>query len=217
MRGLLFTGGTRPDMKLASRHFGVWDAVYAADSGLTGVHEAGLDADFVVGDMDSLEDQDMLLSFDEHRIIRAPCDKDETDTELALALMRNNGIDEIVMVGGGGGRMDHFFALERLFSRENPPRVWIGSDTVAWLLDAAGTPSEIELTGLESESISIFPVGGGPHACHAEGLLWNVGTLDWDSGAYSLSNRAQNGTCRIVSRSGRFLVITPVEGGFTVV
>lgn len=216
MRGLLFTGGNRPDMKLAARYFGTWAAVYAADSGLSGVREAGLDADFIVGDMDSLDNPDLLHSFDESRIVRASCDKDDTDTELALALMKKNGIDEIVLVGGGGGRMDHFFALERLFCRENPPQVWIGSETTAWLLDAAGKRTLLELTGLARESISIFPVGPAPHACHAEGLCWTVENLDWDSGSYSLSNRAQNGTCRIVSRAGRFLVITPIEGGFTV-
>src|SRR5690606_14208237 len=138
MRGLRFIGGDRPDMNHAARFFGSWDAIYAADSGLHGVLAAGLEPDCVIGDMDSIRDPQILDSLDANRIVRAACDKDETDTEMALALMEKNRIDDIVLIGGIGGRMDHFFALERLFGRENPPRLWIGTDTVAWLIDASG-------------------------------------------------------------------------------
>lgn len=214
MRGLLFTGGNRPDMNSAARFFGAWDAVYAADSGIYGVLEAGLEPDYVVGDMDSLEYPEVLDSLEPRRILRAECDKDDSDTELALAHMMKKGIDDIVIVGGNGGRMDHFFALERLFCREHPPQVWIGSDTVAWLLDASGRRDTLAFTGLAQETISVFPFGSQPHVCHAGGLLWPVDRLDWDGGAYSLSNRARNGSCHIIAESGRFLVIAPLEGGF---
>ncbi len=214
MRGLLFIGGDRPDMNHAARFFGSWDAVFAADSGIHSALEAGLKPDCIVGDMDSLEYPEILDSLDKSSIIRAECDKDKTDTELAVDLMVRKGLDDIVLVGGTGGRMDHFFAIERLFSRENPPQVWIGTDTVAWLLDASGQRNALALTGLAKDPVSIFPVGTQPHVCHAEGFFWPVDNLDWDSGEYSLSNRARDGNCRIRAQTGRFLVIAPLDGRF---
>lgn len=216
MRGLLFIGGDRPDMKNAARFFGAWDAVFAADSGIYGALEAGLEPDCIVGDMDSLEHPDILESIGAGRIVRAECDKDYTDTELALGLMVKEGFDDIVLVGGGGGRLDHFFALERLFAREHSPQIWIGTDTVAWLIDSSGQRTALALTGLANEPVSVFPVGPEPHVCQAEGLFWPVDHLDWDNGGYSLSNRARDGNCSLRAQSGRFLVIAPLEGRYSV-
>lgn len=212
MRGLLFTGGGRPDMALASRFFGDWDAVYAADSGLGGVYEAGLRADFVIGDMDSLEDDTLLSSFSPEQIIRSPRDKDLTDTELAMDRMRKNGITEIVLIGGDGGRMDHFFALERLFSRDNPPVMWIGATTLCLMLEGGSARNAVSVQGLAGQDVSVFPVAGGRCRMHAEGLIWPIDGLDWENGAYSLSNRTENGSCTLRAEEGRFLVVLPLEG-----
>lgn len=214
MRGLLFTGGSRPDMRQARRFFGEPDAVYAADSGIAGALEAGFTPDYVVGDMDSIEDPAILGSFDPERVLRADRDKDLTDTELALSLMRQHGMEDIVLVGGGGGRMDHFFALEKLFSLDNPPQLWIGSETIAVVLDARGPRERITVRGLKCESVSVFPAGNGPHRCTAQGLKWPVDSLDWDTGAYSLSNRAVHGRFTLEAEAGRFLVILPLDGAW---
>lgn len=212
MRGLLFTGGCRPDMKQARRFFGTPDAVYAADSGIAGALEAGFEPDRIVGDMDSIEDPSILETIDPGRVFRADRDKDFTDTELAVSLMRQNGIGDIVLVGGGGGRMDHFFALEKLFSLENPPQIWIGSETIAFVLDKAGMRKRITVSGLTDEPVSVFSAGTSPHRCTAQGLKWAVDSLDWDNGAYSLSNRAVGGSFSLEAVSGRFLVILPISG-----
>ncbi len=214
MRGLLFTGGSRPDMEQARKFFGKPDAVYAADSGIAGAHEAGFEPDCIVGDMDSIEDPAILDSLDPARVYRAERDKDLTDTELALSLMKKNGIAEIVLVGGGGGRMDHFFALEKLFSRDNPPCIWIGSQTIAFVLDKSGPRDRIAVSGLADETISLFPAGNGPHQCAATGLEWPVDSLEWEKGDYSLSNRAKSVHCSIQALAGRFLVILPLSGGW---
>ena len=110
--------------------------------------------------------------------------------------------------------MDHFFALEKLFSLDNPPQLWIGSETIAVVLDARGPRERITVRGLKCESVSVFPAGNGPHRCTAQGLKWPVDSLDWDTGAYSLSNRAVHGRFTLEAEAGRFLVILPLDGAW---
>lgn len=82
--------------------------VIAADSGLDHARAAGLRVDVVVGDLDSVSAaslawaRDMGICIEEH-----PCDKDATDTELALQAAVVRGATHIVLLGGGGDRLDH--------------------------------------------------------------------------------------------------------------
>ncbi len=85
--------------------------VIAADSGL---HHAGplqLHVHHVVGDLDSV-DQDVLERAIERgaQIDRYPVDKDRTDLAIALALADTFAPSRLTIVGGHGGRLDHFVA-----------------------------------------------------------------------------------------------------------
>lgn len=209
MRGLIFTGGDAPDIRMARRFFSPWSYVIAADSGLMSAETAGIVPDLIVGDMDSLADLCMLNKYPEEKIRRFPRDKDRTDTELALALMREQNVDEIVLVGGSGGRFDHFFALRELYETDLFPDYWIGKESVV----VAVEPSfALHISDLAPEvPVSVFATGNGPHACHSTGLYWPLDSLLWDSGAYSLSNRGDSGSCTFESISGNFIVIVPLD------
>jgi thiamine pyrophosphokinase len=88
------------------------DLILCADSGLLQAFNAGLVPHAVIGDMDSLEE----AGFDQSRLpdgilwIKAPREKDETDTALCMEYALTLGCDEIVIVGGLGGRLDHTLA-----------------------------------------------------------------------------------------------------------
>ncbi|HNY20806.1 MAG TPA: thiamine diphosphokinase [Treponemataceae bacterium] len=216
MRGLIFTGGKGPDMGTASRLFAQRDFVIAADSGLSGSLEARIVPDLVIGDMDSLEDQSLLDAIPEGNIRRWPRDKDYTDTELALAEMRRRGIDRVTLVGGCGGRLDHLFALKALYESGLHPVVWIGEESVVLAVDGTEKNEELRVAGLSSEDpVSFFPAGKTPHVATAAGLHWNVDSLDWDGGAYSLSNRCPEGSFVFTAECGLFLAIVPLSGSLT--
>ena len=86
--------------------------VIAADSGL---HQArrslGLHVDCVVGDLDSADpaavERGPRRGAD---VERHPAEKDATDLELAFDCARDRGAQRITVVGGAGGRLDHFLA-----------------------------------------------------------------------------------------------------------
>lgn len=72
----------------------------------------GLSIDIAVGDFDSLNAEE-LAYVKEHvkKVTQYPAEKDETDTEIGISLASQLSDDaEIVLIGGTGGRLDHFLA-----------------------------------------------------------------------------------------------------------
>ena len=80
--------------------------VIAADSGYDNAKELGYAerCDFVVGDFDSTKTKAFCSRA---KIIRANAEKDFSDTRLAIDTALENGADEIHIIGGLSGRLDH--------------------------------------------------------------------------------------------------------------
>jgi thiamine pyrophosphokinase len=217
MRGILFTGGGAPDPTLAARFYQGYRYVVAADSGLLACERAGIVPDFIVGDMDSIPDPAALSRYSADRVRVWPRDKDYTDTELALGALKDHGVDEVILVGGGGGRIDHFLALRALFDRPFCPALWIGDESVCVAV-GKGTPSKtVRINGLSPDHpVSVFAAGSAPHHALGAGFHWDIGALTWDSGEYSLSNRAESGSVSVSATEGRFFIVFPLAQDITV-
>jgi len=213
VRALIFTGGGQPFFEKARPVIGFWDFVVAADSGLEYALDAGITPDLVVGDMDSLRNPDLLLALPRDRICLYPRDKDYSDTDLAFLACRERGVDDIVLIGGGGGRIDHFMALQSLFVHDYCPSLWITDENItAFINDGAS----LRVEGLAPEdAVSLFPVGKSPHRVRGDGLFWGIDGLSWDQGLYSLSNRSVSGEIRVASEAGRFLCVLPLRTELT--
>ncbi len=84
----------------------IWMAV---DGGLDHALAAGLTPTHLVGDLDSVTEDGLAWAARNADISRHPTDKDQTDTELALALAATFDPDRITLVGGGD-RLDHTIA-----------------------------------------------------------------------------------------------------------
>ena len=81
------------------------DLIIAADSGLNHAKTLGLTPSVVVGDYDSLGQAPQVDANVE--VITHPAEKNETDTQLAVGLALTRGADDIHIIGGLGGRLDH--------------------------------------------------------------------------------------------------------------
>lgn len=218
MRAVLFIGGDQPDPNSCSPYIGNVDIVVAADSGFDGARRSGFSVDYVIGDMDSISDPKVLEEFDDSRVIRWPRDKDYTDTECALEYLSGKGITDIVLVGGTGGRLDHLYAIQHLFTRPVCPWLWVGSETVVVPVGAGCAGNSIRLEGLRVDNpVSVFPASNAPLAVTSRGLHWELDSLDWSSGAYSLSNRSVASQAVISVTQGRFLVMFPLYPSITLV
>lgn len=84
--------------------------VIAADSGLDHALSAGLTPSTVVGDFDSISEAGRRWAEANATVVSHPVDKDATDTELALAIAADRNPDHLILVSGGGDRLDHTFA-----------------------------------------------------------------------------------------------------------
>ncbi|MCL2066386.1 MAG: thiamine diphosphokinase [Treponema sp.] len=213
MLGVVFTGGEGPAAAVIQGALKDRDAfIVAADSGLQKAESAGISPDLIVGDMDSLDDTARLAVYPPQNVIRHKADKDATDTELAFSLVLEKGCDEVWIIGGGGGRIDHLFGIRSLFEMDIFPRRWITGFEDIHCIDAASGKKEISMNVDTGSIVSVFPLGIGPWKAKSGGLKWPLDDLRWSRGFFGLSNVAPNGQFSIRAEAGRFMVIVPLEG-----
>lgn len=87
--------------------------VVCADGGANHLYRLGIIPELVVGDLDSVAPE-AAAWLDKHRVrvIRAPKEKDETDTRLALewVIANHPEVRQVTLLGAFGGRLDHALA-----------------------------------------------------------------------------------------------------------
>ncbi len=106
--------------------FSAKDIVIAADGGAANCLKMGLVPDIVIGDMDSIEDEvreKLDLKSNNIKYIQTTCEKDESDTRLAVEYAVNAGAKKIIIAGAIGDRLDHSFANLVLLSSPFPEDV----------------------------------------------------------------------------------------------
>ena len=91
------------------------ELVVCADGGYDKAKVSGVVPNVLLGDMDSVENRDF-----HGETYKFPCEKDETDCELAISYAKEKGADEIVLTCALGGRFDHALAnLSMLLDNED--------------------------------------------------------------------------------------------------
>lgn len=207
MKALIVTGGDCPSSEFLLVLAARTDLVIAADSGLDACLAASLRPDFVVGDFDSVHSGSLNL-VPPDRVLRYPEDKDYTDTELAINVAREHGGRDIVLAGGGAGRLDHLLAVRALFEREEPIREWhTGRESVFYFPSA----STMRFSAPQSIIVSLFPLSDGARGMRSSGLKWPLEGLQWDSGHFGVSNKSIAQEISIYSGENPVLVILPLE------
>jgi thiamine pyrophosphokinase len=180
--------------------------VIAADSGLELANRFSITPDCIVGDFDSLSDKRLLNKFRNADVKRFETAKDYTDTEIALEAARDAGADDIVLVGGGGGRLDHLVGILALFHRTLRPNRWITDRSIVQLIT-----SEHEESGEVGRIVSFFPLSTGRSRMASHGLRWPLDELEWRLGDAGVSNEFIAPTISIAMKEGALLMIMPMQ------
>lgn len=105
MRAVIFTAYIKGDVR-AFYVQNEGDLILCADGGYRFAKDAGIEPHVILGDCDSMEAAHMPYE----KLIRAPKEKDDTDTMLAIRYAIDQGASEALVLGGLGGRFDHTFA-----------------------------------------------------------------------------------------------------------
>lgn len=198
------TGGD-PVPVAAVRPTDRFDLVVAADSGLDHAERLGLVPDVVVGDFDSVSEASLERFSGPTE--RHPVAKDATDLELALRLAVARQPDRIVVLGGHGGRLDHWLA-NALVLTTIPPSIgveWRAGEATIHVVH-----SRVEVTGTPGSTISLIPVGGTTTGVTTDGLRWPLHAAELTTGStLGVSNEFVADTATIEVETGTLLVVVP--------
>ena len=151
MRAVILAGGAMRDYGYIRQFILPDDYIIAADSGYRHAEVLGLHPHVLLGDFDSLGaiPPDVEL----HRV---PMEKNFTDTELAIEWVRAQGIDDILILGAIGTRMDHtltnILLLSRLLDAGGRAEV-IDEHNRIWITDQA-----LEIEAAPGETLSLIPL-----------------------------------------------------------
>ncbi len=105
MKAFIYSGGDIYPENI-TEHPKAKDLCIAADSGFENAKRLGDRVDIAVGDFDSLQGGADRIPEGVEKIT-VPSEKDETDTQLAVNVALSKGADDIVIIGGLSGRLDH--------------------------------------------------------------------------------------------------------------
>lgn len=216
MRALVVAAGDQPSRLDLDRAWPGWAdeiaVVIAADGGSSTAGYLGLAMDLVVGDLDSVDPAELTaLRARGIPIEWAPADKDESDTELAVAAALARGATSIVIVGGFGGRLDHLLAnvgLLALAQLTGVPTQLLDESTRVTLIRGGEAPVDREFRGRVGDLVSLLPFGPGVEGVTTVGLAWALDDAALPVGpARGLSNQRIATVARVSVRAGLLLVV----------
>jgi thiamine pyrophosphokinase len=205
---LVFAGGDPPPAVVAAQLTA--DAfVIAADSGLDHAAALGRPVDLVVGDLDSVDPELLAAARAAGVTVEThPRDKDKTDLELALDAALVRGARTVTVVGGAGGRLDHFLGNLTVLASPRFSGVrldgWIGSAYVVVVHD------DVVVEGRPGGLLTLVPLGGPAAGIRTDGLRYALTDEGLDVGTTrGVSNQFVAASARIRVRTGTLLAIRP--------
>ncbi len=119
MKAFIYSGGNIDPHNITEHPKGD-DLIIAADSGYKNALSLGARPDILLGDLDSLDREDIPKNIE---LLQVPAEKDFTDTQLAVDTALKKGATEIVIIGGLSGRLDHTLSNLSILEDLNKKRI----------------------------------------------------------------------------------------------
>jgi thiamine pyrophosphokinase len=169
--------------------------------------------DLVVGDLDSVHDEDLAAAEAAGvPIHRYPTAKDRTDLAIALDAALAYAPARVVAVGGAGGRLDHLLGNAQVLASDayrDLRVVWhVGRATITVVRDHA------ELVGTPDELISLLPVHGAAGGVSTDGLRFPLRDEVLPAGTTrGISNQFADRRAVVRVSEGIVLAVQPGELG----
>lgn len=136
-----------------------FDWVIGVDGGISILKELNIAPSQLIGDFDSINRLDEYLKLWPNAICdKYPSEKDETDAELAMDQMLKQGVDEIVIIGGFGGRLDHLMGNVFLLDRVKSIRAYMIDDINCLELINGPFEKTIERKDVFGKYVSLIPL-----------------------------------------------------------
>ncbi len=206
-RAVIFVNGRIPDLDQVRKLIRPNDQIIAADGGTRHALALGLLPSLVIGDLDSLNQENRLKLEAARTEIRVhPPSKDETDFELALNHSVSSGYNEILVIGALGNRLDQ--TLGNLALLTDPSLAGLDVRVDDGAEEARFVRTEARVEGQKGDVVSLIPWGGEVGGITTTGLRWKLNreTLQ-PSKTRGLSNELLGESASISLESGLLLVV----------
>jgi thiamine pyrophosphokinase len=211
---VLFAGSRAVAAALRDR-LPVGAAVIAADSGLQVAGALGLHVDLLVGDLDSADPALVNAAIANGTTVeRHPAEKDATDLELAFAAALARGARRIVVIDGGGDRLDHLLGNIALLGSA----VFAGVEVEAYtgssrIAVARGGEASVPINGPPGSLVTLLPVGGPAQGIVTDGLRYPLHDEELAPGTTrGVSNELVGDSGAVRLQVGTLLVVQPFGG-----
>jgi thiamine pyrophosphokinase len=187
-------------------------AVVCADGGFDQALSLGLHPTHLVGDFDSISSAGRARALEDATVIvAASVDKDETDLELALGVAVGLGGAPLLVVDGGGGRLDHALANVSVLASHRWSDRRVTAVIGSALLRVVHGPGSVEIYGAPGMTVSLVPLAGDAGGVTTKGLRWPlVGEVLLATAARGVSNVLVASTASVALDTGTLAVISPL-------
>jgi thiamine pyrophosphokinase len=172
-RVIIFANGEFRDSVVVREVITPDDFVIGADGGTMHALSIGVVPNLVIGDLDSLSQEDLERVTAAGIEVRAyPRRKDETDLELALKYAAGLGAGEVLIFAALGGRLDQLIANVLLLTLPElcgmDVRI-VDGEQLAFLIRGRA-----RIDGSPGDSVSLIPIGGDVTGVTTTGLEWEL-------------------------------------------
>jgi thiamine pyrophosphokinase len=206
-RAVIFINGHIPDLNLVRSLIQASDTLLAANGGTRLALTLGLMPSVVIGDLDSLIDDDRCkLDAAGTEIRRYPRDKNETDLELALHYAIEAGYRQILLVAALGYRLDQ--TLGNLALLAGPSLVGLDVRVDDGVEEAYFISTQALVEGRPGDLVSLIPWGGEVGGVVTDGLRWPLqGETLYPYKTRGISNVLLGETASVSLKSGLLLIV----------
>lgn len=207
MKAFIYVGGEIFPQNI-TEHPRSDDLTVAADGGYDNAVLLGERVDVIVGDLDSVR-ADVPKDI---KVVKVPAEKDFSDLQLAISTAVEKGADEIAIIGGLSGRLDHTLANLALLKALSDSRIHAhindGFNRVRYLSSSSTLVAKSHFRYL-----SILPISDKLRGVSIEGCKYPLknATVEKNNSTLTVSNEI-DGNCALISvRRGECYVIESAE------
>lgn len=185
--------------------------VVGADGGTDHALAAGLRPELVIGDLDSISAVGLKWAQTHAEVVAHPPEKDLTDTELALHYVAEQHPARVILLSGGGDRLDHTMAAFGALGASEMTGIpslecWWGGQ-YAMVLHG---PSRVRRSVDPGARISLLALQGACSGVSVSGTQWELSNAELSAlSGRGLSNLAVSSTVQISVSSGVLTVFFP--------
>ena len=207
MRAVIFSNGHIEEPQWIVDLLDEDDFLIAADGGLRYVLDLNRVPDVLIGDLDSVSDENLRdMTQKQVEIIRFPPEKDQTDLELAIEEVYARGCRDIIIIGALGGRFDQTLANLSLLTDSSHSGLRISLDDGSEKVSLV--EGRIEILGAKGDTVSLIPYCGPVEGITTRGLAFPLkGETLYPGKTRGISNEMLSARAEVTIKKGRLLCI----------